>query len=77
MEKMDQSGVYANLVMGGFHLGGASASQIESILREFRRLSVQKVAPYHCTGDQARRLFRQEYGEDYIACGVGKQINLP
>jgi len=65
------------LVMGGFHLGGESASQIESILREFRCLSVQKVAPCHCTSDQARSIFRQEYGDNCIECGVGKRISLP
>jgi 7,8-dihydropterin-6-yl-methyl-4-(beta-D-ribofuranosyl)aminobenzene 5'-phosphate synthase len=65
------------LVIGGFHLAGESASRLKSILKEFRCLSVQKVAPCHCTGDGARRLFRQEYGTDYIECGVGKMIRLP
>ncbi len=65
------------LVIGGFHLAGESASRLKSILKEFRRLSVQKVAPCHCTGDGARRLFKQEYGADYIECGVGKRITLP
>jgi 7,8-dihydropterin-6-yl-methyl-4-(beta-D-ribofuranosyl)aminobenzene 5'-phosphate synthase len=65
------------LVIGGFHLASESASRLKSILKEFRRLSVQKVAPCHCTGDGARRLFKHEYGADYIECGVGKRITLP
>jgi 7,8-dihydropterin-6-yl-methyl-4-(beta-D-ribofuranosyl)aminobenzene 5'-phosphate synthase len=65
------------LVVGGFHLGGEPPSRIESIAKEFRRLSVEKVAPCHCTGDGARTLFKQEYGTDYIECGVGKRITLP
>jgi len=65
------------LVMGGFHLAGESISLVKSILTEFRRLSVQKVAPCHCTGDGVRKLFGQEYGADCIECGVGKQIALP
>jgi len=65
------------LTMGGFHLTGASTSQIESIIKEFRQLSVNKVAPCHCSGDEARRMFRKEYGEDYIDSGAGKIITWP
>jgi 7,8-dihydropterin-6-yl-methyl-4-(beta-D-ribofuranosyl)aminobenzene 5'-phosphate synthase len=59
------------LVVGGFHLGGASRGRVDKIIAEFRRLGVQQVAPCHCTGDQAREIFHQAYGPDYFACGVG------
>jgi len=62
------------LVMGGFHLGGASRAEIARIVDDFRRLEVQKVAPCHCTGTGAMRAFAAEYGEDYIANGAGKAI---
>jgi 7,8-dihydropterin-6-yl-methyl-4-(beta-D-ribofuranosyl)aminobenzene 5'-phosphate synthase len=65
------------LVLGGFHLAGAPTSQIESIVKEFRHLSVQRVAPCHCSGDETRRLFRREYGDDYVDSGVGKRITVP
>jgi 7,8-dihydropterin-6-yl-methyl-4-(beta-D-ribofuranosyl)aminobenzene 5'-phosphate synthase len=65
------------LVIGGFHLSSESASRLKSILREFRRLSVQKAAPCHCSGDEARKLFKQDYGAGYIECGVGKRVILP
>jgi len=65
------------LVVGGFHLTGAATSCIQSIVGEFRQQSVQKVAPGHCSGDEARRLFRQEYGEDCIESGVGGRITVP
>ena len=68
-------GVY--LVLGGFHLGGKSRREIEGIISEFRRLGVQKVAPCHCTGEQAKRMFRQEYGGDFIQAGAGKVIRVP
>ena len=44
------------IVLGGFHLGGASAPKIESIIYGFEQLSMEKVAPCHCSGDRARRL---------------------
>ncbi|MBN1546999.1 MAG: MBL fold metallo-hydrolase [Syntrophaceae bacterium] len=65
------------LVMGGFHLAGEPTSRIKSILEEFKCLSVQKAAPCHCSGDEARRLFKQAYAANCIECGVGKRILLP
>lgn len=65
------------LVIGGFHMGGEPPSRIESIAEELRSLSVQKVAPCHCSGDETRRLFREKFREDYVECGAGKSIRLP
>lgn len=64
------------LVMGGFHLSGASDSQLRGIIDGFRDLGVQKAAPSHCSGDRCRELFRQEYGENYVEGGAGKTIAL-
>ncbi|MBN1657924.1 MAG: MBL fold metallo-hydrolase [Anaerolineae bacterium] len=61
------------LVVGGFHLGSASRAHIEEIIGNFRRLGVQQVAPCHCTGEAARALFLEAYGDDYHGCGVGWQ----
>lgn len=61
-----------NLVMGGFHLGSKNEPEIESILRDFRRLGVQHVAPCHCTGDRATAMFASEYGVDFIQAGAGR-----
>jgi 7,8-dihydropterin-6-yl-methyl-4-(beta-D-ribofuranosyl)aminobenzene 5'-phosphate synthase len=60
------------LVMGGFHLGGASSAQIEAIIADFRELGVQQVAPSHCTGDRARQMFAKAYGDDCTLSGVGQ-----
>ena len=70
------SGDQVYLVLGGFHLGGKSRGEIKGILSEFRRLGVRKVAPCHCTGEQAIRMFRQEYGKDYLQAGAGKVIRV-
>ncbi len=79
------AGVY--LVTGGFHLSGPgffgrilmgkSSAEIESIMKEFIQLSVEKVALSHCSGDKARRLFSEGYGEGYIESGVGRKVPLP
>lgn len=59
------------LVIGGFHLVGASESTILSIIEQLKALGVRKTAPCHCSGDLARLLFKQEFGDDYIEAGVG------
>jgi 7,8-dihydropterin-6-yl-methyl-4-(beta-D-ribofuranosyl)aminobenzene 5'-phosphate synthase len=64
------------LVLGGFHLGGASAAQVTEICSAFRQLGVDKVAPCHCTGDRAIRQFADEFGEDCMQAGVGWSLDL-
>jgi 7,8-dihydropterin-6-yl-methyl-4-(beta-D-ribofuranosyl)aminobenzene 5'-phosphate synthase len=65
------------LVVGGFHLGGKSRTELERILVEMRALGVQRVAPCHCTGDEAIRIFAEEWGDDFVATGVGTAITIP
>ncbi len=65
-----------SLVLGGFHLGGASERQIASIISDFRALGVQRVAPCHCTGEQAMRAFAAAYGADFRQTGVGCVLTL-
>ena len=65
-----------HLVMGGFHLPGYEEPVIKGIIRRFRQAGVEKVAPSHCTGEPAFRLFKEEYGEDYLETGVGSVIEI-
>jgi 7,8-dihydropterin-6-yl-methyl-4-(beta-D-ribofuranosyl)aminobenzene 5'-phosphate synthase len=65
------------LVLGGFHLGGKRSTELERILAEMRALEVQRVAPCHCTGDEAIRMFSDEWGENFIATGMGRSIEIP
>lgn len=64
------------LVLGGFHLFGASDSELKTIIDDFKKLGVQGVAPCHCSGDKCRGLFKKEYKENFIENGVGKIIKI-
>ena len=64
------------LVTGGFHLGGASDADLMQIINAFRELDVKKVGPCHCSGDRCRELFEEEYKDDFIEVGVGKEIKI-
>ena len=62
------------LVMGGFHLGSTSKTRIKEIITSFREMGVQYAGPCHCSGDRARRLFKEAYGENFLEVGVGRVI---
>jgi len=62
------------LVMGGFHLTGTTQNRIQADIRGLRALGVKKVAPSHCTGDEAIAGFAAAFGENYISGGVGRVI---
>jgi 7,8-dihydropterin-6-yl-methyl-4-(beta-D-ribofuranosyl)aminobenzene 5'-phosphate synthase len=62
------------LVIGGFGLGGKSSTELESIVKSFVQLGVEGVAPCHSSGDTARKLFQEQYRENYIESGAGRVI---
>lgn len=62
------------LMIGGFHLAGAPQSRINYIAESLLKLGVEKVASCHCSGEEARKLLKSYFSENYIDSGVGKQI---
>jgi 7,8-dihydropterin-6-yl-methyl-4-(beta-D-ribofuranosyl)aminobenzene 5'-phosphate synthase len=59
------------LVLGGFHLGGASAPAVQRISDTFHELGVQNVAPCHCTGEHSMDIFAHDFGAHFMRAGVG------
>jgi 7,8-dihydropterin-6-yl-methyl-4-(beta-D-ribofuranosyl)aminobenzene 5'-phosphate synthase len=70
------SGEEIYLAFGGFHLGGYSREQIESIIKEIKELGAKKIGPTHCTGDRAIAMFKEAWGQNYVSMGVGKQLRI-
>ncbi len=64
------------LILGGFHLVSYSSRGIKEIILDLKKLNVQKVAPCHCSGNAAKKLFSQEYGEGFLNVGTGKTIEI-
>lgn len=65
-----------DLLLGGFHLGGTRQAKVHSIIDSLRKLGVKRVGPCHCTGDEAIKLFKRAYKEDFIEVGVGSRIEF-
>lgn len=64
------------LALGGFHLYRSNEQKIENIIRNFSDMGIISVAPLHCTGNMARRLFQKVFNINYIEMGVGKIIKI-
>ena len=73
-KEMLKTDVY--LVLGGFHLCWMNVWQIKSIAKGLKEQKVKKVAPCHCSGDLARKLFKKAYGKEFILSGAGKKIEI-
>ena len=59
------------LVMGGFHMGGWSHRQISAAIDRLEQLGVARMAPCHCSGGRARKLFKERFGGRCEPAGVG------
>jgi len=64
------------LVAGGFHLIEQDTRLIKIIVDEFKKLSVTKVGPTHCTGGEAEDIFKAEFKNDFISIKVGQTIEV-
>jgi 7,8-dihydropterin-6-yl-methyl-4-(beta-D-ribofuranosyl)aminobenzene 5'-phosphate synthase len=64
------------LLMGGFHLGGSSEAEIQTIIARLKALGVERVAPSHCTGENAIDMFRDEWADNFIEGGLGAVIEV-
>lgn len=58
------------MVMGGFHLVGSSPEVLQRTVEGLHRLGVENVAPMHCTGFPATKLFADSFpGFAYFGTG--------
>ena len=64
------------MVLGGFHLADKHEDAIKPIVDKFKQLNIEKVAPSHCSGENAARLFREEYGDNFIEIKIGQTIDV-
>jgi 7,8-dihydropterin-6-yl-methyl-4-(beta-D-ribofuranosyl)aminobenzene 5'-phosphate synthase len=63
-------------VLGGFHLLDKDRKTIESVVKALKDMGVEKVGPTHCTGDEARMLFRRSFGDRFLPVMAGKTIEI-
>jgi len=59
------------LVLGGFHLRHKDEREIRQTITTLKTLGIRKIAPSHCTGDEATSIFAEIFGEACLPSGVG------
>jgi 7,8-dihydropterin-6-yl-methyl-4-(beta-D-ribofuranosyl)aminobenzene 5'-phosphate synthase len=63
-------------VIGGFHLLHADNTRLTETMNELEKLSLDIIAPCHCTGDKAASLIRQRFQKSFVSCAAGKVFNF-
>lgn len=62
------------LVLGGFHLIGASKERVKETINEFKKIRPKIVSPCHCTGSDAIALIKQELKESCKPVLTGDEL---
>ena len=75
-EAVQEFNIKPYMVIGGFHLAGASLSRIKSIVEALVKLDVEKIYPLHCSGDEIREYLEHMYPELYGEGGVGLNLTI-
>ena len=63
-------------VMGGIHLGGASAERIARTVEHFKRLDVKWLFPAHCTGERVEMILRERLPGRSEGLSAGMRVQL-
>jgi len=61
----------SRLLLGGFHLMHHAPREVAEICRRLETLGVERIAPCHCTGETAKPLIHQHFGDRCRQVGVG------
>ncbi|HDQ44129.1 MAG TPA: MBL fold metallo-hydrolase [bacterium] len=64
------------LVLGGFHLKDEGKEKIEAAASDLIRAGVLKVAPTHCTGQDAQSLFQDRFAGRYLSVCAGSRLEI-
>lgn len=59
-------------VLGGFHLHRLSKNEIKKTVNSIYDMGIKTIAPTHCSGDAALKIFKEVYKNDFEVSGVGK-----
>lgn len=63
-------------VVGGYHLATSDASQMESTVRDLKKLDPAILLPGHCTGWRAKFAIEKQMPGSMVPCTVGSRITF-
>jgi 7,8-dihydropterin-6-yl-methyl-4-(beta-D-ribofuranosyl)aminobenzene 5'-phosphate synthase len=71
----NQMGMDIHLLIGGFHLGGASTERLLRVAAALRDEGIDHIAPMHCSGFGAKKQFSDSF-HHFEHCGTGCIISI-
>jgi 7,8-dihydropterin-6-yl-methyl-4-(beta-D-ribofuranosyl)aminobenzene 5'-phosphate synthase len=67
-----------HFLCGGLHLVSTPESEIDRLVDSLKnKWKIDKIAPGHCTGEQAFFRLQKAFGDDYLYAGAGTQLEIP
>ncbi|PWY92794.1 metallo-beta-lactamase superfamily protein [Aspergillus heteromorphus CBS 117.55] len=63
-------------IIGGFHLATSDAAQLESTVRDLKRLDPAVILPGHCSGWRAKFAIERSMPGALVPCSVGMKITF-
>jgi 7,8-dihydropterin-6-yl-methyl-4-(beta-D-ribofuranosyl)aminobenzene 5'-phosphate synthase len=64
------------MVLGGFHLLDKTEKEMDHIITDMKLLGIEKCGASHCTGEKQIKMFKDEFGANFIELGVGNSIAI-
>ena len=64
------------LVTGGFHLGATTKYKIKKITDSLQKLNIKYIAPSHCTGDRATKIFQEKWKDNFLDLSLGRKFEI-
>jgi 7,8-dihydropterin-6-yl-methyl-4-(beta-D-ribofuranosyl)aminobenzene 5'-phosphate synthase len=64
------------LVFGGFHLIDKYEPEIRSVAEELKEIGVEKAGPAHCSGYDAKLIFKEIYGDKFVHIKAGVKFEV-
>lgn len=64
------------LVTGGFHLGATTKYRIKKITNSLQKLNIKYIAPSHCTGDRATKIFQEKWKDNFLDLSLGRKFEI-
>jgi 7,8-dihydropterin-6-yl-methyl-4-(beta-D-ribofuranosyl)aminobenzene 5'-phosphate synthase len=64
------------LVLGGFHFMESDKRSIEIVVESFKKMSIIKAGPTHCSGELAEKIFQDSYKNGFVPIKVGQILEI-
>jgi len=63
-------------IIGGLHFMKAPKDEIHKVARALKEEKLEFIAPLHCTGGAAQKIFREIFGEAYLPLKEGETFTI-